>query len=293
MLQPGRSFEGENYRYGFNGKEKDDEISGIGNAYDYGMRMYNSRLGRPFSVDPLFRQYAMLSPYQFFSNSPIWMTDLDGKEGIVYTIHQFTVNGNTIQDVSTAYDVGGKTEGIMYKLYNIDNSTITTKYIPDIPIVESRTFANIIKDKKTELAHLGNQLDARYYGDKGFKKLGEDVSDGSNVIKLFGYGSLVFGQAEIGLPLIAVGNTMSKTSDVMKVGSKVADGDYEGAVLEFGKVAIKGVLGTTISNSIIKGTGVTDEVIKKSIKTNIDLKIEGTEKLIENETQDSKPYKEE
>ena len=28
------------YRYGFNGKEMDNEISGNGNSYDYGFRIY-------------------------------------------------------------------------------------------------------------------------------------------------------------------------------------------------------------------------------------------------------------
>ncbi len=41
------------YRYGFNGKESDDEIKGEGNQQDYGMRIYDTRLGRFLSVDPL------------------------------------------------------------------------------------------------------------------------------------------------------------------------------------------------------------------------------------------------
>ncbi len=31
------------YRYGFNGMEKDDEISGSGNSYDFGARTYDPR----------------------------------------------------------------------------------------------------------------------------------------------------------------------------------------------------------------------------------------------------------
>ena len=53
-------------RYGFNGKEKDDEVTGSdGTDYDYGMRMYDARLGRFMSVDPLTKKYPTLSPYQF------------------------------------------------------------------------------------------------------------------------------------------------------------------------------------------------------------------------------------
>src|SRR4249919_2797107 len=34
------------YRYGFNGKENDNEVKGQGDQQDYGMRIYDSRLGR-------------------------------------------------------------------------------------------------------------------------------------------------------------------------------------------------------------------------------------------------------
>jgi RHS repeat-associated protein len=68
------------YRYGFNGKENDDEVKGAGNQQDYGMRIYDPRLGRFLSVDPYYRKYSMLTPYQFASNRPIEGIDLDGLE---------------------------------------------------------------------------------------------------------------------------------------------------------------------------------------------------------------------
>lgn len=78
---PGRKFaSGSSYRYGFNGKEKSDEIYGDGNIYDYGFRIYNPRIGKFLSVDPLTRSYPELTPYQFASNRPIEATDLDGLE---------------------------------------------------------------------------------------------------------------------------------------------------------------------------------------------------------------------
>lgn len=67
-------------RYGFNGMEKDDEISGNGNMYDYGFRIYNPRLGRFLSVDPLFMSFPFYTPYQFAANMPIAAIDLDGLE---------------------------------------------------------------------------------------------------------------------------------------------------------------------------------------------------------------------
>ncbi|MFZ4400466.1 MAG: RHS repeat-associated core domain-containing protein [Bacteroidales bacterium] len=67
-------------RFGFNGKEKDDETYGEGNEYDYGMRIYNPRIGRFFSIDPLTKKYPWYTPYQFAGNCPIWCVDLDGLE---------------------------------------------------------------------------------------------------------------------------------------------------------------------------------------------------------------------
>jgi len=83
---PGRGGSSEAYRYGFNGKEKDDEgeFGSITN-YDYGFRIYNPAIGKFLSVDPLTAQYPFYTPYQFAGNKPIVAVDLDGLEEI--TIH--------------------------------------------------------------------------------------------------------------------------------------------------------------------------------------------------------------
>ncbi len=38
----GNSTDNGEYLYGFNGKEKDDEVKGTGNQYDYVFRIYNA-----------------------------------------------------------------------------------------------------------------------------------------------------------------------------------------------------------------------------------------------------------
>jgi RHS repeat-associated protein len=80
MQQPGRQFSVGNYRYGFNGKEMDNEVKGDGNQQEYGMRIYDPRLGRFLSVDPLAKDYPWYSPYHFAGNNPIQNKDLDGGE---------------------------------------------------------------------------------------------------------------------------------------------------------------------------------------------------------------------
>lgn len=44
------------------------------------MRMYDPRIGRFPSVDPLSRYYPWYTPYQFAGNNPIRFIDLDGAE---------------------------------------------------------------------------------------------------------------------------------------------------------------------------------------------------------------------
>jgi len=81
MLLSGRSYSADNYRFGFNGKENDNEVKGTGIQQDYGMRIYDTRLNRFLSVDPITSDYPMLSPYQFASLNPIKYIDIDGLEG--------------------------------------------------------------------------------------------------------------------------------------------------------------------------------------------------------------------
>ena len=78
----GRSQQTKKYRFSFNGKEDDKEVEG---QQDYGMRIYDKRLARFKSVDPLTKDYPMLTPYQFASNTPIQAIDLDGLEA--YFVH--------------------------------------------------------------------------------------------------------------------------------------------------------------------------------------------------------------
>ncbi|MGQ3015167.1 MAG: DUF6973 domain-containing protein [Flavobacteriales bacterium] len=76
----------EKYLYGFNGKEKTDEIYGVeGTFYDYGFRVYDSRIARFLSVDPLFKDYPWNSSYAFAENDVIRAIDLEGLERMIVT----------------------------------------------------------------------------------------------------------------------------------------------------------------------------------------------------------------
>jgi RHS repeat-associated protein len=81
MFQQGRNYTAAiRYRYGFNGKENENENNEIARLQDYGMRIYDLRIARFLSVDPLATSYPFYTPYQFAGNSPIKFIDLDGLE---------------------------------------------------------------------------------------------------------------------------------------------------------------------------------------------------------------------
>jgi RHS repeat-associated protein len=68
------------YRYGFNGKENDNEVKGEGAQQNYGMRIYDPRLGRFLSVDPIASEFPWNGTYAYAENDPINFIDLDGLE---------------------------------------------------------------------------------------------------------------------------------------------------------------------------------------------------------------------
>ncbi len=68
------------HKFGFNGKENDNLLKGIGGQQDYGMRVYDPRLARFLSLDPISSDFPFYTPYQFAGNKPIWAIDLDGME---------------------------------------------------------------------------------------------------------------------------------------------------------------------------------------------------------------------
>lgn len=64
------------YRYGFNGQEKVDEISGQGNHTTATFWEYDTRIGRRWNQDP--KPNPSISNYATFANNPIWFSDALG-----------------------------------------------------------------------------------------------------------------------------------------------------------------------------------------------------------------------
>jgi RHS repeat-associated protein len=80
MLMPGRVENSAEYRYSFQGQEKDDEIKGQGNSISFKYRIHDPRVSRFFAVDPLTAKYPHNSPYAFSENRVIDHIELEGLE---------------------------------------------------------------------------------------------------------------------------------------------------------------------------------------------------------------------
>ncbi len=83
MTMPGRNFQGDGYRYGFQGQEQDNEVKGAGNSVNYKYRMHDPRIGKFLSIDPLAPEYPFYSPYAFSGNRVIDAYELEGLEPVV------------------------------------------------------------------------------------------------------------------------------------------------------------------------------------------------------------------
>jgi RHS repeat-associated protein len=70
MVMDGRNYMAGNvYKYGFNGQEKENDISGVDGGYlVFEYRIQDARLGRFLSSDPLENEYPWNSPYAFAEN---------------------------------------------------------------------------------------------------------------------------------------------------------------------------------------------------------------------------------
>lgn len=75
----GRTYNNGSYRYGFNGKENDNEVKGEGNSIDFGDRVHDPRLGRFLSLDRLSNKFPGESNYSYAGNNPILQVDVDGQ----------------------------------------------------------------------------------------------------------------------------------------------------------------------------------------------------------------------
>ncbi|MPM48436.1 hypothetical protein SDC9_95161 [bioreactor metagenome] len=138
-LEPGRTYSSDNYRFGFNGKENDNEVKGTGNSVDFGARIYDSRLGRWMACDPKRAKYPDISPYVFGANSPVVAIDPNGEE-IVITTETNKETGKTTITVTISGVVS------FDHLNNPTNSTTRQNYVNNLNEALTSTYSKAFGD---------------------------------------------------------------------------------------------------------------------------------------------------
>ncbi len=123
-IQGGRSYNSNSYRFGFQAREKDDELKGLSNSYDFGNRFYDARLGRWLSIDPEAKLDSDMSPYNGFGNNPIMFIDPDGKKIVVPNVKDRVTILKLINSKSAnVYAINDKT-GELYLKTKVDKPGI-------------------------------------------------------------------------------------------------------------------------------------------------------------------------
>ena len=122
---PNRTWSDANrgYRFGFNGKEKDSETAS--DNFDFGARIYDGRLGRWLSLDPLMKKYPSTNPYNYTSNNPVLYIDLNGQDYGIYINHET----NTIIIRATFHTIKGDDANRAYEGVNFWNKQNQFEYI--------------------------------------------------------------------------------------------------------------------------------------------------------------------
>jgi len=109
---PGRKFvSGEEYRFGFNGVEQEDEVAEGVNVTPY--RMYNSQTGRWYSVEPRASELPFESTYSFSFNTPIFGSDPEGDVCVPCITAGIGAGVGTLVGVGMAIYDGKDFEGIV------------------------------------------------------------------------------------------------------------------------------------------------------------------------------------
>ena len=106
------------------------------------MRIYDPRLGRFLSVDPLTKAYPNYSPYQFAANNPIKFIDLDGEESSEMNMQ--TILGKTVLVASRDQGAAGVSP-ILWAASGRTTQTGFTK--PDVAVAAQTKKARELKPR--------------------------------------------------------------------------------------------------------------------------------------------------
>jgi RHS repeat-associated protein len=135
--------------------EKNDEQTK--GSYDYGARIYDSRICKWLSIDPLFAEYNDLSPYHLSGLNPILNVDVDGRKFIASNLGAddfFRANlnrnfGNTIIRILTASGESIEEDGGTYEYDKVNRVSLffATLFVSRETRQKAKAYAKTINSK--------------------------------------------------------------------------------------------------------------------------------------------------
>lgn len=151
-------------KYGFNGKEKQDEEFNDGSGlelYDFGARYYDQQIGRFFVHDRKAETFSSQTPYSYAANDPIKYIDKNGdgpewipvvdKKGYIYLKAEKGDNGATL-----AKFLGGTQNASKYVNARQLSSTTTYNDGDMVYIKQSNPYSRATRDAATNKAKYGD-----------------------------------------------------------------------------------------------------------------------------------------
>ncbi len=268
-----------NHRFAFNGQEKTDEVSSVGNHLDFKYRGYDSQTGRFWSVDPLFKDYPWNSMYCFAENDVIRAKDLEGAEKYIVTtmVHP---NG-LVTTKTTENDVAGILgQGLLYRLIDVPKGALGASYTENgissaIPFNYAFPEFNAKQPDEGEIRQGYTRTEKFVNGAKKFiKAVGEDgngspdhtaggitmtskdlrsltngigtLSRGVNYVGI----TVSFVLPPLGAEIITVGGALGTASAIGNVGLDLYERDYKGVAVNIGAQLLNRYTGTVINKDV-------------------------------------------
>jgi RHS repeat-associated protein len=331
-LVPNRHGSTPAYRYGFNGKEKDDELKGEGNSYDFGARMLDPRIGRWFAVDKKYQKYPGWSPYNYVLNSPIYFVDPDGNSpfdwykdkfgdyiydkniksqmdlgkrgkylGTKVKVETFSGSTHNSETWINSYDLNadGSVVGSFGEVYqnNFGKITITKG---GIKIINNYTLQERLEDIEKSWTKASHDIEMKYQGEKGFYRLGDDLGKASTYVKIgsgiIAVGSVITLQPEglvVAEGVYVFGDGLDNISTGIQISKDINEGGFNKKVIINSTMSIGNeIINNKIGN--LEGIEKVSEIVTKvAVDYSIDSSKDGLMNYSESEnTPDSNKIKE-
>lgn len=139
-------------------------IDPVAFAYNFGARMFDARIGRWLSTDPLESQFPSMSPYNSFNNNPIYFIDPDGQAAIASGGGDEKKNNTSTVAIDAGHGIQGSNNSAMDRgaaANGVSESDLTLNIANSVNSHLKSFGENTLMIRDSELEVEGNSLTFR------------------------------------------------------------------------------------------------------------------------------------